>query len=188
MEAKKPLLLALLGVPGSGKSYFARNLALEIGAVHLNSDSMRLAIFKSTDETTKIYNSEDRPKLNTYVFGALDYVSAQILGSSTNLIYDANNNSREERVSLEKIAQEHRALAVVVWIKTPHELALKRGQERTATNEQRQLSADVMRDTIAKHAAKIDEPKDDEHVVIIDGTIPFDEQYVSFTEQLETII
>ena len=99
MNSKQPLIIKLLGVPGSGKTYFSQHLAPKINAVHLNSDAMRLAIFKSTEETTRIYNSDDRSTLNSYVHGALEYVAEQVLSNRTSVIYDANKmtsvNSRK---------------------------------------------------------------------------------------------
>ena len=38
---KAPLLIMVMGLPGSGKSYFARAFAKKIGAVHFNSDIIR---------------------------------------------------------------------------------------------------------------------------------------------------
>jgi predicted kinase len=86
---KKPLLIMFLGVTGSGKSYFARQLAAKIGAVRLNGDSMRLALFK-TPEAVEARHSD--PTTNPMTFGAIDYAAGQILLAGCSVIYDAHHN------------------------------------------------------------------------------------------------
>lgn len=41
MQAGRLLLVVVLGLPGTGKTTFARTLASQIGAVHLNTDMLR---------------------------------------------------------------------------------------------------------------------------------------------------
>lgn len=181
---EQPLLLMFLGSPGSGKSYFARAVADKLNAVRINGDSMRSAIFGSQEEILKIYNSDSRAKLNNYVFNGLDYVTEQILGRGYDVVYDAHHNKRGDREKLEKIAAAHNAKPVVVRINTPFEVALKRGQTREASVDQRQLSEEKMREVIARHQAATDEPTDEELVIDIDGQVPFEDQFVSFKKQL----
>lgn len=51
----------VLGLPGSGKSYFAKKLAQMIPAIYINSDRLRKELFPkrtySADEKTKVYNT-----------------------------------------------------------------------------------------------------------------------------------
>ncbi|MBP7837560.1 ATP-binding protein [Candidatus Saccharibacteria bacterium] len=185
MNSKQPLIIKLLGVPGSGKTYFSQHLAPKINAVHLNSDAMRLAIFKSTEETTRIYNSDDRSTLNSYVHGALEYVAEQVLSNRTSVIYDANNNSRVERGSIDTIALRHNALSVTVWIQTPHDVALKRGHERPETDDQRQLSKEVMTRAIEDQLNRIEAPTDDENAIILSGETPVEDQIMLFLSKIE---
>lgn len=174
----------MLGYPGSGKSYFARQLADKIAAVRLNGDSMRIALFKSVEA---IDAHPDKKLLNEQTFGAIDYAVIQVLKAGHDVIYDANNNKRGIREELEKLAQEHNAIPLVVWVKTPHEVALKRGQTREAAADSRQWPEEKMLASMNKHIANFDEPGSDEVVITIDGTIDFESQYESFNAQLADI-
>jgi predicted kinase len=187
MKSNQPILVKLLGVPGSGKTYFSQHLAPKINAVHLNSDAMRLAIFKSTEETTRIYNSDDRSTLNSYVHGALEYVAKQVLSNRTSVIYDANNNSRVERGLIDTIALRHNALSVTVWIQTPHDVALKRGHERPETDDQRQLSKEVMARAIEEQLKRIEAPTDDVNAIILSGEVSAEEQTTVFFNKLKEL-
>ena len=183
----KNYIFMMLGLPGSGKSSFARNLADSISSVHLNSDAMRMAIFKSREEIDEIYHSDHRGILNTYTFGALNYAASSALHNGCSVIYDANNNTKRERLDTVTATKSSDTLAVVVWIQTPFEDAVIRAVRRRESDIQRQLSDDTAREYITKIAAEIEEPGNDENFIIIDGMKPFEQQYHSFQKQLAEV-
>jgi predicted kinase len=185
---EKPLILMFLGSPGSGKSYFAKHIADKLNAVRINGDSMRLAIFGSLEEIERIYHSNDRRKVNEYVFNGLDYVAEQILQRGQDVVYDAHQNKRIDRETVEQKAERQHALPVVISIKTPYEVAVKRGQTRESQVDQRQLSEEKMREVIARHQANTDEPVKTEHVIVLDGEIAFEEQFKEFEKRLKEIM
>lgn len=178
----------MLGLPGSGKSYFASRLADEVGALCLNSDEMRLAIFKSRKETDRIYNSDDRSILNSYTFGALNYAASSALCQGVSVLYDANNNTKIERLDSFNAMHDDAVIPVVVWVKTPLVLAIKRTIEREETRNQRRLTVDLASQYINKINSEIEPPLSDEKLIKIDGTASFEQQYQSFQDQLSLII
>ena len=178
---QQPLLVMFLGSPGSGKSYFARQLAEKIKAVRLNGDSMRMAIYGSV-ENIDCQLSKD--VVNQQTFGAIDYAVEQILAAGCSVVYDAHHNKRDHRAKNEKLAKQYAAVSILVWIKTPYEVALRRGQERAASADQRQHSEERMKESIARHMANFDAPVDGERVITIDGLVDFEKQYDSYLSQL----
>lgn len=184
---QKLLLIMMLGLPGSGKSYFADRLAADQGFIHLSSDAMRLAIFKSREVTDAIYNSKDKSVLNTYTFGALNYATVAALKSGVSVVYDANNNSVKERYEIAKIGSVGSVVPVVVWIKVPQEVAIQRMKDRSETSVQRQLSSEMAQSYAAKMSQEIEHPGNDENFIAIDGTVPFSQQLNAFQQQLQRI-
>ncbi len=182
---QKTLLFSFLGSPGSGKSYFARNLAKKIKAVRFNGDSMRIALYGSVEE---IERQTDMQSVNRKTFGALDYAVEQVLAAGHSVVYDAHHNKRSMRSALEKLAKKHGATPIVVWIKTPHEVAIKRGQQRSSTIDQRCLSEEKMKENTERHMANFDEPVRDELVITIDGTVPFEKQFESYNAQIVSLL
>lgn len=178
----------MLGVPGSGKSYFAENLARELGAIHLNSDAMRMAIFTSREVTNRIYHSDDRATLNTYTFGAMNYATQSALKGGTSVVYDANNNTKQERIDTTGVMQSDNLQTVVVWVQTPQEVAVKRAQKRRESETQRKLSSEEAEAYIAKIAAEIEAPDTNEKLITVDGTTSFDQQYESFKKHIAEIL
>jgi predicted kinase len=170
------LLIMMLGHPGSGKSYFTRQLAPQLGAVRFNGDHMRTAMFKDP----RLAMREDNPK----VFGAIEYAVAEVLRAGHSVVYDAQHNKRVDRKRLEELAAEFGAEPVIVWIKTPKEIALQRGINREEQPDQRRKTADEMRESIDFFVAALEEPDATERVITLDGTLSFEQQYEAFTAQL----
>lgn len=177
----KPLLLMMLGHPGSGKSYFAKQLAPIMHAVRLNGDHMRTAMFDG--DMDEIRNRDNNPK----VFRAVDYAVEQILKAGHNVIYDAQHNFRRERVKGEQMAKQAGGEAVLVWVKASFDVALKRGMEREEAPDQRRKTDEQMRESLKFHIGNLEEPGPGEKVIVIDGTVSFAEQQRSFNEQLERL-
>ncbi|HSX28457.1 MAG TPA: ATP-binding protein [Candidatus Saccharimonadales bacterium] len=183
----KPLLIVFLGFPGSGKTYFSKQLADKLGAVTLNSDALRLSMFGSLEMIEQIRIS-DRARLYDDVFGAMDYAARQVLLANYSVIYDAQQTKRENRRNIEEIAHGSGAIPLLVWIKTSRETALKRGQEREARDDSHQYTAEKMEYFIDRFDSVTDLPEPTENTIEISGELTFEKQYLSFQGQLEKII
>src|SRR5687768_7878376 len=103
MKADRPRLFILCGLPFTGKSTLARNLAARIGAEHVEIDQI---------------NTERGVGLDDAVIGVADWdvtytVSFQLverhLVAGHSVIYDATNYTREQRERLRAIADTCRA-------------------------------------------------------------------------------
>lgn len=175
----------LLGYPGSGKTYFSERLAKEIGAVRINADALRVVAF-GTIEAAKEFDKSTR-LLNSIVFNALDYAAAQVLKSGNSILCDYQHNAKAGRDKTAKVAIDNAAIPVVVWVKTPKEIAIQRGSERDESLDQRKHPAEKMTHLVNKFAKAMEVPGDDENVVVIDGTLPFEKQYESFRRQLNSL-
>ncbi len=171
------LFITTMGIPGAGKSHFSKHIAPKIGAVRLNSDSMRNSVF---DDPTAI----DSTFGNIVVFNAIDYAASEVLRAGYSVVYDAKVNHRNERDKNASIAAKFDATYLNVWVQTPKEIAMERGEKRELRLDQTHISKE---DYELRGYGDIDSPEDDELVVVIDGTRPFEEQYESFKQQLETL-
>ena len=182
----KKYLFMMLGHSGSGKSYFVRQLVKNMQVVRLNGDTLRIEMFGSVENTDK-YRAIDPTLSKEKIFKALDYMTKQVLTAGHSVIYESNNNKRSIRQDLEEIANEKKAMPVVVWVQTSSTVAIKRVQEREAAPDARKFDVQKACETVERHITNTDEPGSDEKVIIIDGTAPFEQQYASFQEQLSTI-
>lgn len=167
-------LYLMLGYPGSGKSHFSKQLAEKINAVRLNSDHLRKHLFEKPEE-------HHGPKDHLLVFGALAYAAHEALKAGHSVICDANYNFVKDRQKYAKIAQQFNVKTIVVWVKTPLEMAVERGAERTLTDEQIRLGAEH----IKRVANELQPPcLPEETCIEIDGLMAFDRQFEQFTKQV----
>lgn len=172
-----------LGYPGSGKTYFATQLAKKMGVVRLNADATRVAAMGSILKAREF--DQKTGMLNSIIFGLIDYATAQILDSGSSVICDYQHNEKVFRAKRGSLASRYGARSVVVWLKTPKDIAIQRGVEREELLDQRQHSLEKMEALVDKYINLIEVPGDDELVIEIDGTLSFDQQYQSFTEQFQ---
>jgi predicted kinase len=181
----KPILVMFVGVPGSGKTTFARQLAQETDAVTLNSDAIRLSMWGSREAIRETHDTQEkRDFANHLTFGAMDYAAGQIIGAGTNVVYDCNANKRGERTKMRDIAENHGGLGIVVRIRTPHSVAVERGLNREETHDQPRFVAEKAVEVVERFAREIEEPGEGEYVIQISGEVPFNQQYEVFQKRL----
>ena len=122
----KPFLIVVSGLPGTGKSYFCRQLARRLPAVILESDSLRKALFPSPG-----YSAAESRRL----FQACHLLMERLLGKGIPVIFDATNLSEYNREYLYRIAERLGAKLVLVRVEAPPDLVQARLKERTLVSE-----------------------------------------------------
>ena len=185
----RPLLVLFVALPGSGKTTFARQLADKIGAVTLNSDATRLAIWGSREA---VRASRPTPELrvrnNEMTFGAMQYASRQILKSGHSVIYDANMSRVQDRSQLVTFAYEYGAQPIIIRMKTPQVVSLQRLQQREEHDDQMKHDTAKAKATLDRFVAELEEATEAEQAIEISGEVPFDEQYAGFQVGLEKML
>lgn len=148
-----------MGYPGAGKTTTAKLIAELTSAARLSSDEVRLQLFAEPK-----FNEAEHQKLYTH----LNTKCLDLLKAGTSVVYDANLNRYEHRQEKYDIAHQLGVKTVLIWVKTPKQLAKERAThtERTRFIPQHE-TAPAMFDRIA---AIIELPKAHETAVIIDGT------------------
>lgn len=155
-----------MGLPGAGKSTFARTLHSLTNAEVLSSDAARLELF-----AVPTFSQNEHDKL----YEILDHNLKHLLEKGYSAVYDANLNRRCHREEKYKLAQEYGTKVVLWWVQTPRELAKSR---RVSEQNHDLLPQGESPEKMFERIAEILEaPKDDEPYVVVDGT-KISEEYV----------
>lgn len=147
----------MLGYPGSGKTTTAKFIHELTGAVHLWADNERHNMFEH------VTHSHDE---NVALYKVLNERVDEMLGEGKSIVFDTNFNFYKDRQRMREIAAKHGAKLVLVWVKVPKELARQR-----ATQNVRPPYNDIFpEDRFERMSSNLQEPRDDEPHVVIDGT------------------
>ena len=116
-----PAFIVVIGLPGTGKSYFSSKLVEKTSFCVVESDAMRKCLFEKPD-----YSAEESTRLFKACHGLIEY----LLYNGIPVIFDATNLAEPNRERLYHIADRTKAKLVLVQIDAPSDLVYKRLQER----------------------------------------------------------
>lgn len=102
------MIIIVLGLPGSGKSYFASRLAQQLQAKYVNSDLIRNQLLD-----IKTYTSKEKTKVYTFM---IDEMKAAI-GQNTNIVIDATFYKKSIRNKFKEASKEleQSIIFIEVW-------------------------------------------------------------------------
>lgn len=100
------MLIIVFGLPGSGKSYFARHLAQKTGAIYLSSDALRRKLFQHPS-----YSPEEKEM----VYEELLNRANKGLIQKENVVIDATFHQSARRQKVEELAAKMKVKTH--WIK-----------------------------------------------------------------------
>jgi predicted kinase len=122
----RPVFIVVSGLPGTGKSYFCRQLARRLSVIILESDALRKALFSSPT-----YSLSESSRL----FRACHLLIERLLKRGTSLIFDATNLSEGHREHLYAVADRLDVKLVLVRVEAPPEVVYDRLKARQEDSE-----------------------------------------------------
>ena len=119
----RPKLILLVGIPGSGKTTYAKSyIEQNTNTIHLSSDAIRKELYG--DESTQGNPAE--------VFSLMQTRAVEALNEGNNVIYDATNITRKDRSSIINICPKFAKIeAHIIW--APIETCIERDASRDRT-------------------------------------------------------
>ena len=119
----RPKLILLVGIPGSGKTTYARKYVEKVSdTIHLSSDSIR----------SELYGDESIQGDPAEVFSLMQKRAVEALNNGKDVLYDATNVTRKDRTSIISICPKFAKIdAHIIW--APIEECIKRDASRDRT-------------------------------------------------------
>lgn len=128
-----PVLIAVGGLSGTGKSTLAARLAPAVGpspgALHVRSDVERKRLF-GVPETQRLDRQHYRIGVAQRVYSILEDHARFALAAGHAIIVDAVFAKQDEREAMEAIAREAGCGFVGLWLTAPAELLIERVEKR----------------------------------------------------------
>lgn len=119
----RPKLILLVGIPGSGKTTYAKDyIEQAANTVHLSSDAIR----------KELYGDESIQGNPADVFSLMQKRAVEALNNGQNVLYDATNITRKDRASIINICPKFAKIEChIIW--APIEVCIERDAERNRT-------------------------------------------------------
>jgi predicted kinase len=152
----RPTLIALSGLPGSGKSTVADALRRRVPIVVLQSDRIRKLLVPVPQ-----YSAEESARVFAALYGALE----RLLRAGVPVLVDATNLQERYRAPLVDIAARTGARFVLVWVEAPEDTIHRRLTARTAGTRAGYDVSDAGIDVYEMMRARV-EPIPGDHLVI----------------------
>lgn len=123
-DNKIPVLLMMQGIPGSGKS----TIAEEISNIFENT-----TVFSSDKLRQELFGDVNNQKNNNNLFIELHRRIKRNLSEGNNVIYDATNINKKQRIAFINELKKYPCYKVNVLIMTPYNKCLERDHNRNRT-------------------------------------------------------
>jgi predicted kinase len=133
LEPCQPLLFAVGGLSGTGKSSVAARLAPDVGcapgAVVLRSDEIRKELSGVTP-LTRLGPESYSASVSARVYGTLLERARRVLQAGHCVIVDATYARLDDRLAIERVAKEANAPFAGVWLEAPADVLVSRVAHR----------------------------------------------------------
>lgn len=163
----KPVMVMMYGFPGSGKSYFGRQLAGLIGGAHIHSERIRHELFESP--------RYDEPE-NEIIENIANYMAQEFFDAGISVIYDLDMSKLARRREARDFARKHKALPLLVWLQIDADSAFARLKQRDRRKADDKYAKDYTKETFDKVASGMQNLQSTEDYMVISGKHNFNTQ------------
>lgn len=153
-------LYLMLGYPGAGKTTVAKIIQRLTGSDYLSSDQLRGQLFPNST-----FSQAEHDEL----YKELDEQLVQTMKTGHSIVYDANLNRQIHRQEKYDLADRYRYKIVLVWVKTPRQIARQRRIEDLAHHHLVPPNETPLA-MFERTATAFEEPSNNELYIEVDGT------------------
>ncbi len=154
----------LVGIPGSGKSFFARQFSDLFDAPIVSLDEIRHVLFSDPQF------SRDEETLIAMV---MRIQMKQLFRTQKTFLIDGGLNTRMARMAIEKLAKQYEYGTVTVWVQTDEDTSAYRSLKRHAKRPGDALNTSMSESVFINQAKRINPPEEKEVHVVISGKHTF---------------
>jgi len=157
----------LYGFPGSGKTYYARQLCEQLQAAHVQSDRIRAELFEQPR-----YDKQE----NAIIAQITSYMSSEFLSAGVSVVYDTNALRSSQRHAMREMARRHHAQPILVWFQMDMESAFIRATKRDRRKSDDRYAMPMDRPTFETIVGHMQNPALTEDFIVVSGKHLFSTQ------------
>lgn len=160
LTLNKPLVLAIIGLPGSGKSFFAQQFSETFSAPTVSYDRLRHILYPNTG-----YSKDEQALLQRIA----DYEINELLKTRKTFILDGDGMTRMQRAELRKRFRTAGHDLLLVWVQTDKNTAKYRSMKRSARRRDDRYNRSLSSEEYDQLTRKFNPPATNEPSVVISG-------------------
>ncbi len=157
LNLAQPLVVMMIGIPGAGKSFFARRFSDTFGAPVVSEDRIRYELFSQSQ-----FTSEE----NDIVKRLTEYQIQELLKTKRTFIVDGGCNVKTERLHMKQLAKQAGYNLLSVWVQTHEPTAQGRAMKRSSRREDDKYTLSLSAEQFAYFARRLTAPHRENYVVI----------------------
>lgn len=109
LQLSKPHVIVMVGIPGSGKTFFAEHFATTFNASLLSYEKLEEALFKVPARSSVEQAASRR---------VADYILEELLKSKQTVVFDGPAGTKTDRAHIFKLAKNAGYEPLLVWVQT----------------------------------------------------------------------
>lgn len=172
----KPPLFIILGLPGAGKSFFARQFHQANHVPLIATDRIRHELFEQP-----LFNKEE---LQT-TLRITTHMAENMLPLRHGLIVDGGLSMRKHRRELCILAAKYDYIPLIIWVQTDMDTAFNRASNRDRRKTDDKHAVPISLETFNRLRKQFTPPTNEEYVVI-SGKHVFNTQYRSVVRKMQS--
>jgi predicted kinase len=157
LSLSRPLILMLIGLPGSGKSFFGRQFAEMFGAPLVSNDRLRYELFAQPT-----YSEEEQEVIQRVA----DYQIEELLKTHRSFVVDGGCETKLDRQKFEQWAKKHNYGTLIVWVQTDEQTSRMRSTKRNPKRPDDVYSPSIAESKWSELSKRFAQPVKEPYMVI----------------------
>lgn len=178
LQLTPPLLILTMGLPGSGKTFFARQLADEYNIPRISEDNIRYELFEKPTFAAEETEIIDRIQ---------NYALTEVLKTRNTVICEGQYLQATRRKAVHDLATRNGYRVLTVWLQTDVQTSAARAMRRDRRNPDSKFSFEIDKATFLKIREQLHRPSDKEAFVVISGKHAFKSQALTVLRKITSV-
>ncbi len=156
----KPLAIVMLGIPGAGKSFFARQFSETFGAPVVSYDRIGYELFADPQ-----FTKEEQ----LIIKNIAHYQVEELVKTKKTVLIDGGANGRMERAELSRIIKQAGYNVLLIWVQTDLATSRQRALKRNPQKRDDQYNKALPKEVFERMMQAVAPPSNAEKYMVISG-------------------